>query len=76
MHVLIIAGDKDPVGQNGKGPTALAKLYSKLGLEDVNLSLKNNLRHEILNEEEKQEIYDEILAFVKKEVEPAEEILK
>ena len=76
MHVLIIAGDKDPVGQNGKGPTALVKLYSKLGLEDVNLSLKNNLRHEILNEEEKQEIYDEILAFVKKEVEPAEEILK
>lgn len=76
MNVLIVAGDDDPVGAHGKGPIALAKLYNKLGLENVELKLYSGLRHEILNEENRFEIYEDILTFLNKPTPKAEDILK
>ena len=75
MHVLIIAGEKDPVGANGKGPAKLAKMYKKLGLENVELKIYKGLRHEILNEKENQEVYNDILSYLDKDCEPAESLL-
>lgn len=75
MSVLLIAGKDDPVGAYGKGPTALAKLYKKLGLQDVQLKLYDGLRHEILNEKEHQMVYDDILSFLKEEKKSAEEFI-
>lgn len=66
IHIFLIAGAEDPVGANGKGPTSLAKLYKKLGVKDVNLKIYPHMRHEILNEDKKQEVYDDILAFYTK----------
>ena len=66
IHLFLIAGAEDPVGANGKGPSALAKLYKKLGVKDVNLKIYDHMRHEILNEDKKQEVYDDILAFYNK----------
>ena len=76
MSVLLIAGQEDPVGAYGKGPTALAKKYKKLGLTDVQLKLYPGLRHEIHNEKEKDEVYNDILAFLDAPKEPAEAIFK
>lgn len=66
IHLFLIAGQEDPVGANGKGPTKLAALYKKLGVKDVNLKIYQHMRHEILNEDKKQEVYDDILAFYNK----------
>ena len=74
MSVLLVAGKDDPVGAYGKGPAALAKKYRKLGLEDVELKIYENMRHEILNETDKEVVYNDILAFFDKEKEPAEAI--
>lgn len=66
LPILIIAGDKDPVGANGKGPKKLADLYKSLGVNDVTLKLYPGLRHEILNEKEKDVVYNDILEFFNK----------
>lgn len=76
MSVLLIAGKDDPVGAFGKGPASLAKLYTKLGLTDVQLKLYEGLRHEILNEKQKDKVYNDILAFLDAPKEPAEALLK
>lgn len=66
LPIFIIAGDKDPVGANGKGPKKLAELYKKLGIKNVTLKLYKGLRHEILNEKEKDTVYNDILEFFEK----------
>lgn len=66
LPIFIIAGDKDPVGANGKGPKKLAELYKKLGIKHVSLKLYKGLRHEILNEKEKDTVYNDILEFFEK----------
>ena len=64
--MLIIGGEGDPVGHNGKGLIKLDKMYKKYGVNDVTLVIYPNLRHEILNEKEKQDVYEEILRFLQK----------
>lgn len=75
MNVLIIAGAEDPVGANGKGPVKLEKLYKRLGLEHVECKIYEGMRHEILNENDKQQVYDDILHFLNEECAPAEALL-
>ncbi len=66
MSILIVSGSDDPVGAYGKGPYKLFKLYKKLGIENVELKLYDELRHELLNEENRKEAYEDILAFLDK----------
>ena len=63
-RILIIAGEEDPVGQNGKGPKWLLDRYSSLGVERVSLKLYPKMRHEIVNEEKKEEVFEDIASFV------------
>ena len=58
--VLFIAGEKDPVGDCGKGVKAAFETFHKAGVKDLTLKLYPNLRHEILNEDCKQEVYEYI----------------
>ena len=64
--VLFIAGGKDPVGQMGKGVTAACESFRRIGVLDTELKLYPTLRHEILNEKEKQQVYEDILLWIKK----------
>jgi len=66
LPVYITAGKEDPVGAYGKGPARLAKLYKKFGLKNVELKLYDHMRHEILNEDNKEMVYNDILNFIKK----------
>lgn len=63
-RILILAGDEDPVGQNGKGPKWLFDRYRALGNEEVALKLYPKMRHEIVNEIGREEVYDDIASFV------------
>ena len=64
--ILIIAGEEDPVGQNGKGPRWLDKKYRALGVKDVTLKLYPHARHEIHNEDIWETVYQDILDFILK----------
>lgn len=56
LPVLIISGEKDPVGSYGKGPRKTALELTDHGFSDITLQLYYDLRHEILNEVEYKEI--------------------
>lgn len=58
IPILIFSGDKDPVGANGKGVNRVYRMLKKAGVEDVTLKLFHNGRHEMLNEVNKDEVYD------------------
>lgn len=58
IPILIFSGDKDPVGANGKGVNRVYRMLKKAGVDDVTLKLFHNGRHEMLNEVNKDEVYD------------------
>lgn len=60
LPIFIISGDKDPVGDMGKLVKELYDLYNNTGIESVKLKLYNNARHEILNEINKKEVYQDV----------------
>ncbi|MBO5995139.1 MAG: alpha/beta hydrolase [Firmicutes bacterium] len=64
LPILIHGGSKDPVSDLGKGLYALAKQYKDLGLKDVTLTIYPDCRHEIHNELNKQEVYENTLKFM------------
>ena len=67
LEIFLIAGENDPVIQNNKKFEQLEKFLNKLGYENTERKLYPDLRHEILNEEEYEQIYSDILKFIKGE---------
>ena len=63
-RIFIISGQDDPVGRMSKGPVWLWKKYRSLGITGALLKLYPNMRHEILNETNKEIVYKDILTFV------------
>lgn len=59
--VLFISGDQDPVGEMGKGVKKAYNAFKDAGLKDVKIKLYKGLRHEILNEKEHEEVYEDVL---------------
>ena len=55
LPIYIFSGDKDPVGEMGKGVKRVIKQYNKAGINDLTLKLYKNGRHEMLNETNKDE---------------------
>lgn len=64
LPILLIAGDKDPVGNMGKGVIAVFNDLVKLK-KDVQIKLIEGARHEILLEDKKEEVMQTILNFLK-----------
>lgn len=62
LPTLLIAGDADPVGDYGKG---VYKVYRKLSenLCNVGIRLYSGARHELLNETNRTEVYNDLLTF-------------
>ena len=58
LPVLFIAGGDDPVGNYGKGVARAAAEFKKAGMKHVSCRLFSLGRHEILNEINRQEVYD------------------
>lgn len=63
LPILIIGGALDPVGQNGKGPIACADSLVDAGHEPTVL-IYPCCRHEILNEDSKEKIFNDILGWL------------
>ncbi|EJO5349140.1 lysophospholipase [Clostridium botulinum] len=64
LPIFIIAGDKDPVGNFGKGILDLYNFYKSIGIKDVSYKLYEGGRHEILNELNKKEVFKDILNWI------------
>lgn len=64
MPILFIAGSDDPVIINEKKWKESQEFLKKVGYSNVKGKLYKGLRHEILNEKNKQEIYNDIIQFI------------
>ncbi len=64
LPVLIISGAKDPIGLNGKGVIAVCDKLEEAGIEPK-VILYPGMRHEILNEDEREKVYGDILGWLK-----------
>lgn len=64
LPVLIFAGALDPVGGAGEGVRELARRYQALGLQDVQMKLYPEGRHEMLNETNRDEVQQDILRWL------------
>lgn len=63
LPIGIFCGAEDAAGNFGKGPQAVMKAYQKYG-KHASLKMYPGMRHEVLNEINKEEIYNDILAFI------------
>lgn len=63
LPIFIISGDKDPVGGMGKLVSNLHKMYVDFGF-DAKIKLYEGARHELTNEINKEEVFNDVLAFL------------
>ena len=68
MPIFLLSGDKDPVGEFGKGVIKTHEIFKKAGIEDVEIKLYPNLRHDILHEKCKDTIYNDIYIWLNKKM--------
>ena len=64
LPLFIVSGEQDPVGGLGKGVKQVYDMYQKCGALDVTYKLYENDRHEILNETDKQVVFEDIMAWM------------
>ena len=64
IPVLFFSGDHDPVGSMGKGVARSAKAFQEAGVRDVTLKLYPGGRHEMLNEPNRMEVFEDVLRWI------------
>ena len=64
LPICIISGENDPVDGCGKLVSKLHKLYCDVGIEDLTLKLYKDGRHEMLNEINRDEVFEYIAAWL------------
>ena len=66
LPIFFVAGAEDPVGNCGKGVQNVYNKYKKSGYQDMELKLYKGDRHEILNEDDRDVVYRDILNWIEK----------
>lgn len=61
LPLLVTSGEDDPVGDYGKGVKLAYQSYVSAGIKDVTLKIYPGDRHEILNELDRAQVYDDLL---------------
>ena len=64
MPILIYSGDQDPVGEKGKGVRAVYELLQKAGIKDLTMKLYPGGRHEMHNETNRAEVFEDLMGWL------------
>ncbi len=64
MPTLLISGDRDPVGNFGKGVTEVYRRLLLAGCDNVTLKLYEGARHELFNETNREEFAEDLCRFI------------
>lgn len=64
LSVHFVAGEEDPVGNYGNGVKKAVVMFKKSGLSKVTCQLYPGKRHELLNEDIKQQVYADLLRYI------------
>ncbi|MDR2537185.1 MAG: lysophospholipase [Treponema sp.] len=66
LPIYIFGGSTDPAGDMGNSPTALVNAYRSIGIQDLEFVLYPDARHETLNETNREEVTENLLAWILK----------
>lgn len=64
LDIFVIAGSDDPVIQSETKISELINFLNKIGYKNVKSKIYKEKRHELLNEIEKEKIYEDVLSFI------------
>lgn len=65
IPVIFVSGDKDPVGAFGEGVRKAYEKFKTAGVKDLSIKLYEGDRHEILNELDRETVYDDLYKWMK-----------
>lgn len=68
LPVLFISGAEDPVGDYGIGVKKVYDLFKDAGMSDVTLKMYDGARHEVLNETNKEEVWQDVLEWLNSKI--------
>ncbi len=68
LPVLFVAGDSDPVGDYGASVRRVAESFRKMGMERVECKIYPGMRHELVNEIDRELVEKDILEWVKEQI--------
>ncbi len=64
MPILLLRGSDDPCVGGEKGSTDSIKILQKAGFKNLTTKVYQGMRHEILNEKDKQTVYQDVSVFL------------
>lgn len=64
LPMIFLSGEKDPVGRFGKDVLKAFYIYENLSMKKISMKLYNGDRHEILNELDREQVYEDILMWM------------
>ena len=68
LPMMIAAGSEDPVGDFGKGVRKIYEKYKAAGIKDVTLRLYAGDRHELLNETDRNQVYEDLYEWLESKI--------
>ena len=68
LPIYFVSGDMDPVGDYGEGVRKAYEDFGRAGMERVSMKLYPGGRHEILNEKNKIQVYEELYPWIMERV--------
>lgn len=69
LPVILLSGEKDPVGSFGRDVVKLYDDFKKMGIKDVECKLYKDDRHEIINELDRELVYEDIVSWIRRHTE-------
>ncbi len=66
LPLLMMSGNKDGVGECGKGVARLYRRLKKAGCENVRVRLYGGARHMLLHETNRKRVYDDLILWIDK----------
>lgn len=71
LPVFFVSGEEDPVGKYGKAVLEVYNQFEKLGMTDIMWKLYKNDRHEILNELDREQVFQDIESWLNVKIKEA-----
>ena len=68
IPILISSGSMDPIGSFGVEPERVYNLYKRLGVEDITFKLWRGLRHDIIHEKNRENVYKYLYFWIHKHI--------
>ncbi|MDO4399695.1 MAG: alpha/beta fold hydrolase [Coriobacteriia bacterium] len=64
LPIFLVSGELDPVGGAGKGVRKVHEMMQAAGIEDLELKLYPGMLHEILNEPDRAQVYEDLATWM------------